>query len=199
MLDAVARALLMTSAQRTQLYTLVRDDPRHSPFAVDTVRPTAVKLLDALTIPAIIVGRGTAAVASNHLHRALTMDFLRQEPERRYYAFWLFTEPGAQEILVDWARSARETVGVLRQSVTRFPDDDRLRALVDQLSALSVEFRELWSEHDVEGPSAGAKQYLHPVAGDITLLHEVAQLSEEHWLHLYWAESGGSAARYGFH
>jgi hypothetical protein len=193
-LDAVARALGLSPAQKSQLYELVRAGSRRvaAPVAHE-VRPTAVKLLKALDIPAIIVGRGTAVVASNPLHQALTTDFSHRPPGQRYYAHWLFAEPAAQVLLTDWARSARETVGVLRASTTRFPADERLAALVDELNAISAAFRELWKENDVEDQSSGAKRYRHPAAGELTLLHEVAQLSDEHWIHMYWAEPGSAS------
>jgi transcriptional regulator with XRE-family HTH domain len=195
-LDAIARVLQLTPAQRTQLYALVRDRGRTMPpEAADPIRPTALQLLGALSIPAIIVGRGTAVIASNAAHQALTVNFSQEPPERRYYAYWLFAEPAAQALLVDWARSARETAGILRTAVTRFPDDERLRELVHELSTLSPEFRELWSEFDVEAPSSGEKNYRHPIAGELTLMHEVAQLSDEHWIHMYWAEPGSASER----
>ena len=146
-----------------------------------------------IMIPAIVVGRGTAVIASNPLHRALTTNFSDLPAERRFYAYWLFADPSARAVPLDWVSSARETVGVLRASVTRFPQDQRLHDLVDELSTLSLEFRSLLDEHDFEEPSSGAKRYRHPVAGELTLLHEVAQLSDEHWLHLYWGEKGSES------
>jgi transcriptional regulator with XRE-family HTH domain len=194
-LESIARVLRLTPAQRSQLYTLVRAGAGRGTPVEEPVRPTVVKLLVALSIPAIVVGRGTAVIASNALHRALTTDFSAQPPERRFYAYWLFAEPAARSVLLDWAASARETVGVLRSSVTRFPEDQRLRTLVDELSASSDDFLALWKEHDVEDPSPGAKRYRHPAAGELTLLHEVAQLSGEHWIHMYWAEPGSPSER----
>ena len=195
-LDSIAGALGLTPAQRSQLYALAGGNaPRLSAPAGDPVRPTVLKLLQVLDIPAIVVGRGTFVVASNPLHQALTADFSRREPERRFYAHWLFADPAARDVLLDWDRSARETVGVLRSSVTRFPADEQLHALVVELSDLSSDFRSLWKEHDVEDPSPGAKRYRHPAAGELTLLHEVAQLSDEHWIHLYWAEPGSASDR----
>lgn len=191
-LDAVARALCLTPAQRSQLYTLVRGGA-HQESRGEAVRPTAVQLLSALNVPALIVGRGTAVLASNAAHRALTTDFSQLPPERRFYAYWLFAEPAARELLAQWAESARETAGVLRTAVTQFPHDVALRGLTDELLARSSDFARLWDEHDVEVPSAGPKRYRHPVVGELELLHEVAQLSDEHWIHLYWAEPGSES------
>ncbi|XTR50960.1 hypothetical protein ACOM2C_10780 [Pseudarthrobacter sp. So.54] len=70
-----------------------------------------MKLLDALDTPAIIVGRGTAVVASNAAHQALTIDCSQQPPGHRYYAYWPFAEPAAPEILVDAGNSGPVILG----------------------------------------------------------------------------------------
>lgn len=192
-LESIARVLSLTGAQRSQLDALVRNGARSAAAEPSPVTTSAVEsLLPALNIPAIVVGRGTAVIASNHLHRALTTNFQDQPDERRYYAHWLFNDPAAQLILVEWSRSARETVGLLRAALTQFPDDAGLRRLVGGLLTSSEQFSELWDEHDVEDPSSGPKGYRHPVLGVLSLQHEVARLSGEYWLHLYWAESGSS-------
>jgi transcriptional regulator with XRE-family HTH domain len=192
-LDSVSRALHLSPAQRSQLYLLVRG--RHDD-AHEQVRPSHVDvegLLLALTIPAIVVGRGTEVISSNALHRALTTDFSAYPINHRFYARWLFVGSTAPTVLTTWDRSARETVGVLRATVTRFPGDERIRLLVDELHAASPQFRELWAEHDVAVPAAGPKGFRHPFVGELILQHQVAQLSDETWMHLYWAESGSAA------
>jgi transcriptional regulator with XRE-family HTH domain len=192
-LDSVSRALHLSPAQRSQLYLLVRgrrgDAHDQAPAA-----PVDVEgLLRALAVPAIVVGRGTEVIASNALHRALTTDFDAHPTDHRFYAHWLFTEPTAPTVLMAWDRSARESVGVLRATITRYPEDDRIRLLVDELHRASREFRKLWAEHDVAVPAAGPKGYRHPVVGELVLQHQVAQLSEDTWMHLYWAEPGTAA------
>ncbi|WP_134765156.1 helix-turn-helix transcriptional regulator [Nocardioides sp. 1609] len=194
-LESIARALRLTDAQRSQLYALINRDLRVAPSPPCEITRTEAGLLGALNIPALVVGRGTAIVASNQLHRALTTNFEDKPPEQRYYIHWLFNTPAAQLILVDWARSARETVGVLRAAITQFPDDSGLQDLANDLLSSSAQFKELWDEHDVEAPSSGPKGYRHPELGVLSLQHQVARLSEEHWLHLYWAEPGSSTER----
>lgn len=128
MLDAVARALRLTPAQRRQLYALARGDARHpAPTTGDALRPTAVKLLDELDTPAIIVGRGTAVVASNAAHHALTIDFSQQPPGHRYYATGYlrsrrrgrFSSTGTGPPERRWEYSARLSPGFRRMTVSR--------------------------------------------------------------------------------
>ncbi|BCJ47544.1 hypothetical protein GCM10010168_19020 [Actinoplanes ianthinogenes] len=132
-------------------------------------------------------------IGANGLHRELTTDFAAFPPERRYYAYWLFAVPDAREVMVEWEHSARETVGVLRAAVTRFPEDRRLHRLVESLNGTSPDFRKLWDEHDVASPAPGVKVYRHPLIGSLALRQVAAQLSDDVWLHLYWADPGTGA------
>jgi len=156
----------------------------------EIVRPNVRRLLEWLDTPAVVVGRGTAVLAANPLFDALIADFAARSATQRYYAHWLFLDPAAREMLLDWEPFARETVGVLRASVTRFPADPSLQRLVEELSAGSAAFRTLWDRHDVAAPTSGQKRYRHRVAGEMTVLHEATQLPDDQWLYLYWAERG---------
>jgi transcriptional regulator with XRE-family HTH domain len=190
-LDALARALRLTSPQRSQLYMLARGTPRPNDAPPrEIVRPNVRRLLEWLDTPAVVVGRGTAVLAANSLFNALIADFSVRSARKRYYAHWLFLDPTAREMLLDWEPFARETVGVLRASVTRFPADPSLQRLVEELLAGSAAFRTLWDRHDVAAPSSGQKRYRHRVAGEMTVLHEATQLPDDQWLYLYWVERG---------
>jgi transcriptional regulator with XRE-family HTH domain len=190
-LEAIARALQLTSPQKSQLYTLARGAPApdDSPPR-EIVRSNVRRLLEWLDTPALVVGRGSAVLATNPLFNALITDFSGRPPQQRFYAHWLFLDPAARELLLDWDVYARETVGVVRASVTRFPADRSLQVLVEELSTGSEAFRMLWDQHDVQTYSSGQKRYRHPVAGELTLLHEATQLPDDQWLYLYWVERG---------
>jgi hypothetical protein len=141
----------------------------------------------------MVVGRGTAVLGCNPLCRALITDFPARSPKERFYAHWLFTDPTAHEVLLDWEQAARETVGVLRADATRFRGDDDVRALIDELSAKSESFQAFWDEHDVEAHTSGRKRYRHPVAGELSVFHEATKLEDDQWLYLYWVERGSTS------
>ncbi|MFG1610954.1 helix-turn-helix domain-containing protein [Actinoplanes sp. NPDC049265] len=187
-LDALARALRLSPTQRSQLYLLVRGRRTGPPAAPAAGPPDVEGLLRAIAVPAIVVGRGTRVLGSNALHQALTTDFRARPPAHRFYAHWLFADPAAAAVMVGWEQSARETVGVVRAAATRFPDDDVLARLVDELYRTGPDFRKLWDEHDVAAPSSGIKTYRLPVLGELSFQHVATQLSDEVWMHLYWAE-----------
>jgi hypothetical protein len=89
----------------------------------------------------------------------------------------------------NWEPYARETVAVLRREAAMYPQDPRLRAMIEQLSRDSSEFRAWWAEHEVETHHYGSKRYNHPIAGPIVVFHEATRLREvDQWLYLYWVE-----------
>jgi hypothetical protein len=89
-------------------------------------------------------------------------------PLRNQARFVLF-DPHARELYADWNDVAADTVAMLRLDAGRFPDDEKLSALVGELSIRSVEFRAGWSNHNVERRTTGIKAYHHPLVGDLTV------------------------------
>lgn len=133
-LDSLARALSLEEVERAHLYALAHsppatwiDDPSAAPEE-QVVRPEVLRMLRFLKAPAMVVGRGTAVLASNPLSRALIADFDAMAPNDRFYAIWLFTDPLARQVFEDrWERYARETVAVLRRDTSRWPRNNMLR------------------------------------------------------------------------
>lgn len=63
-----------------------------------------------------------------------------------------------------------------------------MRGLVDRLSAVSAEFRELWARQDVEVRRSTHKRILHPVVGPLDL--DCEALHDPHsdqWIIFYTA------------
>jgi MmyB-like transcription regulator ligand binding domain len=80
---------------------------------------------------------------------------------------WIFRLPASE---VPWAdeeavRFARTTVADLRAAYARYPTDPGLRKLVAELLALSPNFAEMWSAHEVESRGPLMKRFDHPLAG----------------------------------
>ena len=67
---------------------------------------------------------------------------------------------------------AADTVAMLRFDAGRYPDDDKLSALVGELSIRSVEFRSWRSKHNVQRRTTGTTSYHHPLVGDLTVKYQ---------------------------
>lgn len=56
----------------------------------------------------------------------------------------------------DWAKVARVVVGAFRADITRAGPNEEASRLIDELSTVSAEFKELWADTEVVGMSEGA-------------------------------------------
>ncbi|MEU8344080.1 helix-turn-helix transcriptional regulator [Spirillospora sp. NPDC048832] len=193
-LDAIARALRLAEVERLHLHRLVRSaaaETRTGELHVAPVDAGLRTMLDGLRVPAIVIDSRGDVHAMNRMGRALLVGLEPMPSEASSHPRWLFLRPAARELHVDWEMNARVSVGVLRRTAGRYPNDGRLHALVGELSVASPEFRNWWAEHDVEVPCRGPKRFRHPVVGDLTLQVEAMRLHDgERWIYAYAADSG---------
>ena len=89
---------------------------------------------------------------------------------------------------------AADTVAMLRLDAGRYPDDEKLSALVGELSIRSAEFRAWWSNHKVERRTTGTKAYHNPVVGDVTVEYQALNPSgdPDQILIVYTTETGSA-------
>ena len=109
---------------------------------------------------------------------------------------WRLLEPAARDLYVDWDEATDVAVSGLREAAASDPDDPRLRSLIDELSAVSERFRELWARADV-GYRVGVIHMRHPTVGDLYLHRNRFNIPHSGGQHLliYRAEPGSESAR----
>ncbi|MER7930716.1 helix-turn-helix transcriptional regulator [Streptomyces sp. NPDC096057] len=172
LLDEIAQVLRLNDAQRTYLFDLAAKE-RVRPAAYrerQQVDPQLQRMLDDLSAsPAFVIGRCTDILGWNRLAAALWTDFGRYPEHEREFVRLLFTEPWMRELYVDWEEVTRLAIAQLRMESARYPDDQPLTALVEELSARDPQFRQWWTEHDVAMRGNGVKKLRHPVVGELTL------------------------------
>jgi transcriptional regulator with XRE-family HTH domain len=196
-LDALARALHLDDAERLHLHDLAKPRPfRRSTPPPQRIRPGVRLMLDRLDTPAFVLGRRMDILATNRLCRALLADFDAMPAGERNHARWVFLDPRARELYGDWETVARENVAILRMDAGRHPDDERLAALIGELSVKSPEFARWWADHDVLVRGHGTKRYRHPIVGDVEIRYEALQLADEdQTLFIYNTEPGSASAQ----
>ncbi|MEU5593397.1 helix-turn-helix transcriptional regulator [Streptomyces sp. NPDC020298] len=172
LLDEIAQVLRLNDAQHTYLLHLAAKE-RVIPSTYrerQQVDPQLQRMLDDLTTsPAFVIGRCTDILGWNRLAAALWTDFGRYPEPDRVFVRLLFTEPWMRELYVDWEEVTRLAIAQLRMESARYPDDQPLTALVEELSARDAQFRQWWTEHDVAMRGNGVKKLRHPVVGELTL------------------------------
>jgi len=183
-LDAVGRALRLTTDEHTHLLHLAQPEPERNgrtggPQHSEQVRPALRELLDAMEgVPAYVVGRRTEILAWNALAGALYPDWAQRRPSDRSWAKLIFLAPEYADLYVDWDDKAAEVVSYLRMDVGRHPDDAALANVVAELTTKSPAFRQLWAANDVKERTHGRKLLRHPTAGELDLSYETFVVPE---------------------
>ena len=205
-LHALARALQLNEAERAHLLllseaadgtnTLLR--PRRSTAKAWTPPPTLHWVLESITAgPALVRNGRMDLLATNILGRAMHSPlYERTTAGVPNFARYTFLDDDSHNFYPDWEAAADISVSILRTEAGRAPHDRQLQDLVGELSTLSEPFRQRWSNHDVRLHGAGSKSFHHPVAGDLHLGYESADLLSESGLTLtiYAAEPGSPTA-----
>jgi transcriptional regulator with XRE-family HTH domain len=164
-LDALARALRLDVNATEHLHRLAGLRAARSPRpGAATAADGLDQLIDQIPLPAIVTNRYQEVLAANALAQRLSPGFAPGENFLR----WRLLAPGARDFFVDWDEATEVAVSGLRESAAGDLSDPRLRALIDELSAASDRFRELWARADV-GYRTGILHMRHPVAGDLYL------------------------------
>lgn len=200
LLDAIARALRLDGTERAHLSRLAAPKPRKRRQAPrpQRVRPELRTLLDAMDgVPAYLVGRRQDVIGWNPLAAAVFGDFGALPAQERNLVRLVFLDPATAELYADWECRACEVVSNLRLYAGQYPDDERLSALVGELSVKNEEFRRLWAAHTVaDNKTHGLKRLRHPLVGELQLSFETLALPDDpaQFLVTYHAAPGSASA-----
>jgi transcriptional regulator with XRE-family HTH domain len=177
--DAVAAALGLDSAERRYLHNLAR--PQRATQSPDrpAVPRTIQTLIDNTNVPAALFSKRGDILAWNALAAALLTDFAALPVEERNMPRLVFLNAEVAARFVDWEAKARDLVSQLRMEASRSPNDERLATLVGELSMRSPEFARLWATHPVREKVRGGHRYRHPIVGEFYLRFEAFSVPDE--------------------
>ena len=181
-LTALARALRLDDDARDHLFGLADQLAGRAPRRrVDnSVRGGILQLLETLRpCPAYVRNRTNDILTANPEGLALLSGIADWPPERRNTTRYLFRHPVVRTLYPDWMHAARMSVAQLRAASRGDQDDAALTALVDELTAVSGEFAELWEHHDVRHRRAERKTLNHPVVGTLNLMYESLEVGPD--------------------
>jgi transcriptional regulator with XRE-family HTH domain len=168
-LDRLARALSLTEEEREHLFLLAQERPPVPRYTDRSqVTPYLQRVLDAFpATPAIIKTPEWTVLAWNRAASTVLADYASiPEPERNILRL-LFRE-GGHDHLPDWEEVARNIVGTVRRDIVRAGMREETRALIEDLSESSADFRRIWADQDVGGRGEHSKRIRHPQAGLIS-------------------------------
>ncbi len=148
-LNAIARTLNFTAAERAHLFTLVGIEVAENAVGDDSIHPTITHIfsdpssrwcaflndswfnvLQATALATAVFGIGPGQdLESNMLYR-------------------LFFEPSRRKLWVEWESEARMRIGMFRQGLAKQPDSLEGLRLLDALLK-APDFERLWDAYDV--------------------------------------------------
>ncbi|GLV55476.1 transcriptional regulator [Dictyobacter sp. S3.2.2.5] len=182
-LQSIADALQLTSAERQHLFLLADQPPLIDTLGSDEqVSPALRRVLDALhPVPAYIVGRRWNFLAWNTTaEHVLRLSRTAAAPYAYNVVWRIFTDPTARPIhhQPTWEQVAQKVLAEFRADSARFADEEWFTLLVADLQRVSPEFRAWWPRHDVRGRADALKDFVHPVVGRLIFEHTTLQVPD---------------------
>ncbi|MEU0037717.1 helix-turn-helix transcriptional regulator [Streptomyces sp. NPDC006333] len=164
-LDAVARVLRLSNAERRHLYVLAGLNPPAPEVAPDDrdMCEGLRRLIDTwMPYPAHIMDLYYNCVLYNDAAGMV----LGMRPENvQNCVVDFFTDTLYRGRSRTWERNARTVVAQFRASCAAAPDDEGFQELLARLKAASPEFTELWERRDIEDAGQIRKELDHPLVG----------------------------------
>lgn len=169
-LEALARTLQLDEEATAHLFGLVAEAPRRrrSTRPSEVVPSGIATLVAGLGLPAFVEGRALDVLAANQLATLLSPRLVAGGNRLRD----VFLDPAEQALFVDVDLVMRSLIAGFRQSIGTDVGDERVLALVGELSLASPRFRDLWARHDIRELRGGTVTIEHPQVGAITLNQE---------------------------
>ncbi|MYW65569.1 helix-turn-helix domain-containing protein [Streptomyces sp. SID8379] len=169
-LDAIARALLMDPAERAHAFALAGTTDPRAATECPVVTPTIQRLLKRLEpYPAALKNARYEILAYNRAYAHVFGDPAELDPEHRSALWLLFMNDRWRTRFLDRETMVVDLVAKYRKAMAEHVAEPAWKAPVDELLAVSPEFRELWERRDVAPMVSHVKRYLHPEP-DIGLL-----------------------------
>ncbi|GAA4431792.1 helix-turn-helix transcriptional regulator [Georgenia halophila] len=171
-LTALTRALRLERDERDQVFRLAGSSPPLAGRVEMSIRPSVQRLLQRFTdLPAMVISAKGDVLAQNDMSRALLGDLSRWPAGQRNIVWQRFLGDGGRVALTpeEDEATARQSVGSLRTALSRYPGDQELRSLIDELMAGSERFRRMWEEGRSTVWRSMHKTINHPDVGPLVL------------------------------
>jgi transcriptional regulator with XRE-family HTH domain len=200
-LAALARALMLNGDEREYLFRLAGESPPQVVRPTREISPGIRNLLDSMPeTPAYVVDAKYDILAWNRLATHFIGDLSGVPETERNMIRWMFRLPASASSWSeeDAVRFARSAVADLRAGYARFPADRGMRELVTELLALSPQFEQMWSAHEVEARRPLVKRFVHPVGGPVEFECQTLHIGETGQRLIVYCAAPGSATQGAF-
>jgi transcriptional regulator with XRE-family HTH domain len=167
-IDALARALLLSPDEHAHLRRLAGLPAPEPPAATSDGIPRLQRLVDALSPNvASVWDVHLDYVAWNAAYARLRVDPAGLPDGRRNMIWMMFTSADNRARMRRWEAAARAVLSQFRVAAAQRPGDPRFAELVAALAEASPEFRAWWSEYPVGSFRPATIELTHPLAGEV--------------------------------
>jgi transcriptional regulator with XRE-family HTH domain len=161
-LERIGEALRLSFDEREYLFSLVQHRP--APMLgmhKNEVSPSVIHMLQAIAVPAIVMTSRWDVIAWNDLTK-IFRNYAKLRPERRNLLRILLLEDETyQRDAEQYQAMARRVLSKFRVDYSQTPNDPSFDELIDELTARSAIFGELWNSQEVMNRSEGVGHYPH--------------------------------------
>ena len=170
-LDRIGSALRMSDEERDYLFALVqRRAPLRAEDMLDSVTPAMQRMLDSLSVPALIKTARWDVIAWNDIVTKVFRDYDGLPPERRNLLRLLLVDDHSyQNDRQGYVLMVKRVLSKFRVDYSQYGDDPRFAELIEGLTRDSETFRELWNAPDVVNRSEAVAY--HPQHGGMWFEH----------------------------
>jgi len=180
-LHAIADALHLDAAERSHLDVLAA----HQADAGGRGEPAEYLSAEVAGVPdllepspAYVTGSSLDLLAYNRAAAALFAPLIDRDGRPPNLVRWVFTEPAALEVLLDWEIVASGLLARLRANAGRHPKSARFTDLVVELRDRSPDANAWWPRYDIATNSAGTKRVRRPDGQEMALTYASFHVAE---------------------
>ncbi|MGX1850984.1 helix-turn-helix transcriptional regulator [Streptomyces sp. NPDC055299] len=180
-LTALAEALRLDRHERAHLLQLAGHPPAAETGEREPLTPEAAAVpLLLQPHPAYLIGGNYDVLSHNRAAGELFPRLLGDEAARpANFVRWMFLEPVARDVVIDWEPEARGLLARLRTQAGRHPADPRYTRLIEELTEGSPQARAWWGQYEVQSRHSGHKRLRHPVHGPVEYAYTAFHLAEQ--------------------
>jgi transcriptional regulator with XRE-family HTH domain len=171
-LERLCESLKLSEDERIYLFSLVQGRPPRLRNATRLeAPPDMVRMIDSLSLPAVVMNLRWDVLAWNRINSAMYRDYGTRSPSDRNLLEILLTRPVHHMTREQLEGAAHGMVARLRFDYSRCADDPKFEALVRRLNTLSSLFNRLWRKPEFSVRAYGLHRFTHPQYGELAFEH----------------------------
>jgi transcriptional regulator with XRE-family HTH domain len=171
-LERLSETLKLSEDERIYLFSLVQGrPPRLRNVARMEAPPDITRMIDSLTVPAIVMNLRWDVLAWNRINSLIYRDYGTRAPNDRNLLEILLTRPVHHLSREQLEIAAARMVARLRFDYSRCADDPRFESLVRRLNTVSPLFARLWRRPEFSLRAHGVHRFRHPQYGELAFEH----------------------------